>query len=202
VEYNADAEYHINLKRETENVKTQAKRKGGAAALRAQSAAVATPGEGTEPPTPRSKGDPLPPVAAEDEKPSPASSTSSGSEPPLAQRVKINGTAHTQPSPVPPEPPAPMPVNNVPVPTVPSAPGPPAKVSWVSLSQLSKRCTLANTYRKPPLSPWLSDAMREMHAKWPDDRFDTILRKVSTSATAEWRIKCVDCPGKVCWYAT
>jgi hypothetical protein len=95
VEYNSDPDYHINLKRETENVKTQAKWKGGAAALRAQSAAVATPGDVTDPPTPHSKGDSGveprrgPPAAAEDEKPvSPASSTSSGSEPPLAQRVR------------------------------------------------------------------------------------------------------------------
>lgn len=142
MEYNSDADYHINLKRETENVKTQAKKKGGAAALRAQSAAVATPGDGTDPPTPRSKGDTwvepprLPPAVAEDEKPaSPASTTSSGSEPPLAQRVKINGIAHTQPPPVPPEPPTLTMDHSAPIPAVPSAP---ARMSWVSISDF--RC--------------------------------------------------------------
>ncbi|EIW79899.1 hypothetical protein CONPUDRAFT_37131, partial [Coniophora puteana RWD-64-598 SS2] len=36
-------------------------------------------------------------------------------------------------------------------------------------------------------------------AKWPDDKFEAILRKPSAKAgtPAEWRIKCLDCPGKL-----
>ena len=36
-----------------------------------------------------------------------------------------------------------------------------------------------------------------MQAKYPTDRFEVILRKVTASSTPEWRIKCLDCPGKV-----
>jgi SWI/SNF-related matrix-associated actin-dependent regulator of chromatin subfamily B protein 1 len=105
VEYSRDPEFHMSLKRETEAVKTIVRKKGGAAALRAQNSAAATPGEGSgDPQTPLSRGDgandasrtshhaTVPPE--EDRAPSPASSTSSGSEPPLAMRVKLNGTNH------------------------------------------------------------------------------------------------------------
>lgn len=39
--------------------------------------------------------------------------------------------------------------------------------------------------------------MTEMHAKYPDDKFEVTLRKVATTGTVEWRIKCLDCPGKL-----
>jgi len=33
--------------------------------------------------------------------------------------------------------------------------------------------------------------------RYPDDNFEIYLRKVNSSSTPEWRIKCLDCPGKV-----
>lgn len=39
--------------------------------------------------------------------------------------------------------------------------------------------------------------MQAMQAKWSNDKFEVILRKVNSAATPEWRIKCLDCPGKV-----
>lgn len=36
-----------------------------------------------------------------------------------------------------------------------------------------------------------------MKGKYPNDKFDIILRKVNASSSPEWRIKCLDCPGKV-----
>jgi SWI/SNF-related matrix-associated actin-dependent regulator of chromatin subfamily B protein 1 len=99
VEYNSDAEHHLNLglKRDTDTVKTPAKKKGGT--QRAQSNAA---GDAVEPTTPRSKNEPLDGTQpSNDRAVSPASSTSSGSEPPLAQRVKLNGTNHVHPPAVP-----------------------------------------------------------------------------------------------------
>jgi SWI/SNF-related matrix-associated actin-dependent regulator of chromatin subfamily B protein 1 len=39
--------------------------------------------------------------------------------------------------------------------------------------------------------------MQAMQVKYPNDKFEVILRKVNASSTPEWRIKCLDCPGKV-----
>jgi len=36
-----------------------------------------------------------------------------------------------------------------------------------------------------------------MQTRYPNDRFEVILRKVNATSTPEWRIKCLDCPGKV-----
>ena len=36
-----------------------------------------------------------------------------------------------------------------------------------------------------------------MQSKSPDDRFDITLRKQNNGNPSEWRIKCLDCPGKV-----
>ena len=44
---------------------------------------------------------------------------------------------------------------------------------------------------------WLKEAMGALQTKYPDDKFEVILRKVATSPSPEWRIKCLDCPGKV-----
>jgi hypothetical protein len=35
-----------------------------------------------------------------------------------------------------------------------------------------------------------------MNAKYPDDRFD-IYPRMAPSGEQEWRVKCLDCPGKV-----
>ena len=43
---------------------------------------------------------------------------------------------------------------------------------------------------------WLMAARHAMQKKYPNDRFDILLRKTASS-TPEWRIKCLDCPGKV-----
>ena len=47
----------------------------------------------------------------------------------------------------------------------------------------------------PPHS--LIDAHAAMIAKYPDDRFD-IWPRTAPSGEQEWRVKCLDCPGKVC----
>ena len=121
VTYNSDPDFHLGVKQKepTEGTKTPGKRKGTAAALRAQStAASATPADISEPQTPaRSNGgdvgepssrkSPTPAVAAskedDDRDMSPVSSASSASEAPLAQKVKMNGN-HTMKRPATPVP--------------------------------------------------------------------------------------------------
>ncbi|KAJ6591033.1 SNF5-domain-containing protein [Mycena vulgaris] len=211
VEYNSDLEYHAGLKREAEIAKTLAKRRGGAAALRAQSGTVpATPADTSEPQTPRDSGEgPSRQSPARDL--SPVSDTSSASEPPLAQKVKINGTNHAR-SPAPPPPPPPEPVNlppplasPLPPPPPPSGPvsfvapppTPPAVPSPVqpSASTSGPSAPISGSGPAPP--QWLSNAMHAMQAKWKNDKFEVILRKVNSASSPEWRIKCLDCPGKL-----
>ena len=109
VKYNTDPEFHSAIQ-ESEIAKTIAKKKGGAAALRAQSATVpTTPAEvPSELPTPpRSKGSDEPAPSREDDRAiSPVSTVSSSSEPPLAQRVKTNGATPIQLTSLEPAPPA------------------------------------------------------------------------------------------------
>ena len=45
---------------------------------------------------------------------------------------------------------------------------------------------------------WLTDSMAAMKAKYPDDIFEAVIRKNAGSGAYEFRIKCLDCPGKVC----
>lgn len=47
---------------------------------------------------------------------------------------------------------------------------------------------------QPPT--WLVDAMKNTKTEYPDDRVELILRTVNS--VAEWRVRCLDCPGKVC----
>jgi SWI/SNF-related matrix-associated actin-dependent regulator of chromatin subfamily B protein 1 len=108
VEYNSDPEFHLGIKRDQELAKTVAKKKGGAAALRAQAAAAQAEGS-VEPTTPRRGGKndtwvevpsrssvaPSAPVQDDERAISPISTTSSASEPPLAQRIRSNGVNHT-----------------------------------------------------------------------------------------------------------
>ncbi|KAF8903075.1 hypothetical protein CPB84DRAFT_1835950 [Gymnopilus junonius] len=270
VEYNADPGFHTGIRqKEMEASKTPAKKKGTAAALRAQSTAAPS-----EPQTPaRSYGDggdgdrererdsarkggrdrdrdrdrslsPPPPLEKEfssssarererenrgkkekqdedDRALSPVSTASSASEPPLAQRVKMNGTAasssasaggggggfgssanananHTKPSAsaaasatsIKAEPPT---SNGGAGPST-SAAAPPS----------SSTATVGPTSGGAPSSPhktwppaWLSSALAAMQARYPNDKFEVILRKVNASSTPEWRIKCLDCPGKL-----
>jgi len=39
--------------------------------------------------------------------------------------------------------------------------------------------------------------MQAMQAKYANDKFDVTLRKVNATSLPEWRIKCLDCPGKL-----
>jgi len=157
VEYNPDPDFHSGVKqKEVDAARTPAsKKKGAAAALRAQSAAnSATPAaDVSEPQTPtRSNGDveagssrrsPSPTPAAvammdDDHALSPVSSASSASEPPLAQKVKLNGSSHkATPTPTPAPIPAPATPTAKPQPAEPAstpaaAPPSPSK-SWVSV---------------------------------------------------------------------
>ena len=112
MEYNSDPEYHLNLKRDQELAKTVAKKKGGAAALRAQAAAAQADGSAESPTPRRGKSDvwvevpsrssmaPSAPIQDDERAISPISTTSSASEPPLAQRIKgSNGVVHVQSAP-------------------------------------------------------------------------------------------------------
>ncbi|SCV68409.1 BQ2448_530 [Microbotryum intermedium] len=52
----------------------------------------------------------------------------------------------------------------------------------------------------PPVPPtWMHAAAAELRAKQVDDRFDIIPRPrpVDPTAVQEWRIRCLDCPGKL-----
>ena len=134
VTYNADPDFHSGVKqKETEGTKTPAgKRKGGAAAaLRAQSTAA----DISEPQTPArstngggdvgepSRKSPTPAGVVnkddDDRAISPVSTSSSASEPPLAQKVKMNGNHSATKRPTTPPPPVPV--------SVPAAPSTPVK---------------------------------------------------------------------------
>lgn len=50
--------------------------------------------------------------------------------------------------------------------------------------------------------PWLAAAISGLQEHYPDDRFEAILRRPGPRAPLEWRMKCLDCPGKVRpWHA-
>ncbi|KAJ7028706.1 hypothetical protein C8F04DRAFT_963603 [Mycena alexandri] len=117
IDYNSDLEHHATLKRAAEYAKTMAKRKGGAAALRAQGGTVpATPADTSEDQTPRDTGE-GPSRQSPARELSPISDTSSASEAPLAQTVKINGANHANITP-----PLPLPPKQEPAPVDPSPP--------------------------------------------------------------------------------
>jgi SWI/SNF-related matrix-associated actin-dependent regulator of chromatin subfamily B protein 1 len=196
VEYNSSAEYHTNKLREAELAKTVARRRGGAAALRAQNAGAATPGEDGEAasspqnegelePPPRQSQQPTVPPSEDDRAVSPASSTSSDSEPPLAQRAsKANGSNHASSV-------TPAPTSSGPVATQASPQVSPSAPATVSVSVPPTGATPTD----PP--KWLWAATQSMRSKYPDDTF--ILKRINGT---EWRIKCSDCPGKVdCHYS-
>ncbi|KAJ7672593.1 SNF5-domain-containing protein [Mycena polygramma] len=190
VEYNSDLEYHAGLKRDAEFAKTMAKRKGGAAALRAQGGAVpATPVDTSDPPTPRDSGE-GPSRQSPTRELSPVSDTSSASEPPLARKVKVNGTSHANSTPPLPPPSKAEPAPVDPPPPV-NLPAPPVAAS----ASIPPPSSVPPPASSPP--QWLSNAMQAMQAKWRNDKFEVILRKVNSASTPEWRIKCLDCPGKL-----
>ena len=135
VTYNADPDFHSGVKqKETDGAKTPAgKRKGAAAAaLRAQSTAAdisepQTParstngGSGDVGGEPSSRKSPTPADVFnkddDDRAISPVSTTSSASEPPLAQKVKMNGNHTSMKRPT--TPPVPLSVSSAPAPSTP-----------------------------------------------------------------------------------
>ncbi|KAF5384284.1 hypothetical protein D9615_003252 [Tricholomella constricta] len=212
VEYNPDPDFHNGIKRELEvaKVTASAKKKGGAAALRAQSSTLPhTPAETSEAQTPaRSNGDvdvsarqsPIPTIApSEDDRAiSPVSTASSASEPPLAQRIKLNGSnSYSRRASTPPAPgtPAAAPTSTA------KGDGSPIKNTPASKdTKMADAATVSPTSPARPLAvppQWLSSAKAAMMARYPNDKFEIILRKVSATSSPEWRIKCLDCPGKL-----
>jgi SWI/SNF-related matrix-associated actin-dependent regulator of chromatin subfamily B protein 1 len=176
--------------------------------LRAQSTtASATPADMSEPQTPsRSNGgdlgepssrkSPSPNVNVkedDDRAISPVSTASSASEPPLAQKVKMNGN-HGPKRPTTPTPtPAAAPV----VPVTPKQSDVPTSNAVGPPSSGPAATAQTSSPSRAWLPQWLSGAMQAMRAKYPTDRFEVTLRKVNASSTPEWRIKCQDCPGKL-----
>jgi SWI/SNF-related matrix-associated actin-dependent regulator of chromatin subfamily B member 1 len=210
--YNPDPEYHLGLRTETDKSKIYPKKKGGAAARAANTPAVdqdePTPATAPEPETPN-KTEPVAEVPRRaaagrrhvdpERAVSPVSSgSSSASESPLIQKMKLNGTGHAKsdsntPMPpstaddVPPPPPGPSdrptsPVHNAEV----------RDNRWpVNMHFWNSSCRSQDL---PPES--LIAAHATMIAKYPDDRFDIVTR-AAPSGEQEWRVKCLDCPGKV-----
>lgn len=119
VTYNADPDFHSGVKqKETEGTKTPAGKRKAAAALRAQSTAAdisepQTParstngGSGDVGGEPSSRNSPTPANNKDDDDRaiSPVSTASSASEPPLAQKVKMNGNHASTKRPTTPPPP-------------------------------------------------------------------------------------------------
>lgn len=182
VEYTSDPDFHNGLRREVELSKSVSKKKGRG--LLSTAAA-----EASEPQTPsRSNCDaenasrpqsPLPSIPLDDDRAiSPVSTASSSSEPPLSQKVKVNGSSHAKTS---------------------AAPATP-----IPLAQGSPSLKEAQPAGTPPSSPaktwpphWLTNALQAMRAKYPKDRFELTTKKGTTSGNPEWRVKCLDCPGKL-----
>ena len=214
MEYTPDPDFHNGLRREAEFAKSVSKKKGAAAALRAQSTNLSmAAAEVSEPQTPsRSNGDvenasraqsPLPSIPPEDDRAiSPVSTASSTSEPPLSQKVRINGNSHTKPStptlaasatpiPLTQDSPSSRTVSQ-PAGTPPSSP---VKARVGNCLRLVP-CKFLPMSLKPP--QWLITALDSMRAKYPKDRFELTTKKGTTSGNPEWRVKCLDCPGKVC----
>ncbi|KAH8986946.1 hypothetical protein EDB86DRAFT_3211773 [Lactarius hatsudake] len=193
VVYNPDPEYHLGLRTETDKSKIYPKKKGGAAARATNTPAVdqdePTPAPAPEPETP-SKAEPVVEIPRRaqsgagrrhvdtERAVSPVSSgSSSASESPLIQKMKLNGTGHSKSD------------SNTPMPPPttddmsPPHPGP------------SDRPTSpVQTTVGPPES--LIDAHAAMNAKYPDDRFEIAMR-TAASGEQEWRVRCLDCPGKL-----
>jgi SWI/SNF-related matrix-associated actin-dependent regulator of chromatin subfamily B member 1 len=107
--YNPDPEYHLGLRTETDKSKIYPKKKGGAAARAANTPAVdqdePTPATAPEPETPN-KAEPVVEVPRRaagrrhvdpERAVSPVSTgSSSASESPLIQKMKLNGTGHSK----------------------------------------------------------------------------------------------------------
>ena len=194
IEYNPDHGHHESLRRKEAEAKTPVSKKKGKKEKEVEKAG------GEE--TPRGRNGAAGGVSRqspalgvkkgeedEDERAlSPVSTVSSESEAPLAQKVKVNGASKKEKEEKEKErekerekekekAPA-APANGDSSNAAPATPVSPQKIG-------------------PP--DWLVGAMHAMQKRYPNDKFDVILRKTSSS-TPEWRIKCLDCPGKVCFH--
>ncbi|KIY49790.1 hypothetical protein FISHEDRAFT_40581 [Fistulina hepatica ATCC 64428] len=124
---------------------------------------------------------------------SPASS-SSASDAPLSHATKMpNGVASHGNAVAPPSKSAPS--------TEPPAEPPrlasilsPAVTRTAPVSPHGVSFLCAPVHSMPP--EWLVLQVHKMQDRYPDDRFEAILRK-GQAPTPEWRIKCLDCPGKL-----
>lgn len=132
---------------------------------------------------------------------SPNSSTSSISDAPLAQTIKTNGTANgtgEEESPTETRPGTPPPGEKSDGPASPTRPTP-APLQTSDRNPASSHST--QSLQPPPKGAqppeWLLAALKALQRKYPTDRFEVVLRKVSTINSPEWRIKCLDCPGKL-----
>ncbi|KAI0058365.1 SNF5-domain-containing protein, partial [Artomyces pyxidatus] len=206
VVYNSDPEFHLNLKLESERSRAYAKKKGGAALLRAaQTPAVdqeaTTPVPFVEPETPtRSKAEVWVGVPgrtpergrphADDERAvSPVSSgSSSASEPIMAQKMKMNGVHHTKSE------------SDLQAPHAPSEPNPGSAGSPPNAGSSSappQADAPASSQPAQDLPPeWLTEATAAARLEYPNDRFEVISRNGPTGER-EWRMRCLDCPGKL-----
>ncbi|KAF9011896.1 hypothetical protein BDQ17DRAFT_1321887 [Cyathus striatus] len=207
IEYNSDPDFHSNLRRAEEAAKAPgAKKKGAAAALRAQSAATATPvPDISEPQTPaRSNGDAEAPSRQspapekdDDRAMSPMSTASSASEAPLAQKVKMNGANHKAVS-TPAKSSSSKPLSTPAKAGSTPKPITPAPISSASAPPQSEGAGQSTSAGENATTPVLSaSSAKSTWSRYPNDRFEVILRKVGSSSTPEWRIKCSDCPGKL-----
>ncbi|KAJ7350474.1 hypothetical protein DFH08DRAFT_694954 [Mycena albidolilacea] len=194
VEYNSDYDFHANgAKKEAE----VAKRKKG----RPPSSANAAPtrADTSEPPTPRDSGE-GPSRQSPIRDVSPISTASTASEMPLAQRIKINHTPSTPP------PPARSPVvasTSVPPPSAPTPPSPAStSVPPHSASSAPPSAPAPPPAPAVPLPPkpteppeWLSNAVQSLQSRYEEDKFEVLPK--ATAVGWEWRLKCLDCPGKL-----
>ncbi|KAI0795518.1 hypothetical protein C8Q75DRAFT_746367 [Abortiporus biennis] len=196
VVYNSDLQFHLNLRHQEEQAKVAASRKKRPHAAQVETSSKAPTVEPETPSKPKMEAwMEVPPMSssrsAAPEEPdravSPVSTASSASEPPLAQKVKANGVNHSAKS----APPASVSEDADDQKT--DAPRPPTPPP-----QRSPAASAPPTNRAPATVPqWLTDAMAEMQTRYPDDRFEVTFRRAATSTQPEWRIKCLDCPGKL-----
>ncbi|KAI0317974.1 hypothetical protein OF83DRAFT_1163659 [Amylostereum chailletii] len=193
VEYNSDPQFHLKQRADADKSKSSSKRKRGGQAVDEAS----TPAPIPEPETPSKRSDvettraPASRRAGGEERAiSPVSSSSSASEPPLAQKIKLNGaSASRATSTVPPPPPPPPPQET----TVLNGNGNGEDVGMDS----GPRMMTEDGQGTDDLPPdWLVESTAAAQRDHPDDRFEIIARDGPTGMR-EWRIKCVDCPGKL-----
>ncbi|GAA6058727.1 hypothetical protein JCM10212_003415 [Sporobolomyces blumeae] len=105
-----------------------------------------------------------------------------GGSPPVPRSTRQSAPAQ---SPVPPTTPAPAP-----------APAPPPEKTAPS-APVAPPAGQAPTPAPQPL-PWMQAAAAEIRSKQVDDRFELIPRpRPADPAVQEWRIRCLDCPGKL-----